>query len=171
MNAEHLSQFVDLLAGFDDAMLVTQHENGELRSRPMAIADCSDAARLWFITDVDSAKIDELTNHPLVNVTLQDGKTFLSISGTARAVRDRRKIRELWSVSQRPWFDHGKNDPALILLEIVPTYAEYWDRSGISGVRFMLAEARALLTGDTLSNDAGEHEKLPFPDGDRERRH
>lgn len=164
MNAEQFKHFLELLRDFDRAMLVTRHGADELRSRPMAIADCTDAAHLWFVTSTDTGTIEELTDYPFVNVSLQDDSRFLSISGTARATRDPVRIRELWSEFQRIWFEKGPEDPSLILLEIVPTYAEYWDVSGVNGIKFMFDAARAYVSGDTLSGDEIAHAKLPFPD-------
>ena len=161
MDEQHLERFIDLLKTFDTAMLVTRR-GGELRSRPMAIADRTADGRVWFITSIDSAKLGELTEHPEVNVAMQAKSKFLSISGTFRATRDREKIDELWGVSDEVWFEKGKDDPALVLLEIVPTYAEYWDRSGAQSVSFMFAAAKSAITGETPEQE-GMHGKVDFP--------
>jgi general stress protein 26 len=163
MADDHMQEFVEILESFDHAMLVTQRDS-ELRSRPMAIADRTRDGRVWFITSVDSAKLQEITDYPDVNVAMQSGSTFLSISGTVRATRDPDKINELWNDVQELWFPEGRNDPTLILLEVVPTYAEYWDRSGVEAVKFMFDAAKSMATGRTLSDDEGKHAKLRFPD-------
>lgn len=163
MADDHMQEFIEILESFDHAMLVTQRDS-ELRSRPMAIADRTGDGRLWFITSVDSAKLQEITDYPDVNVAMQAGSTFLSISGTVRATRDPDKINELWNDIQELWFPEGRNDPTLILLEVVPTFAEYWDRSGVEAVKFMFDAAKSMATGRTLSDDEGKHGKLRFPD-------
>jgi general stress protein 26 len=162
MNDEDLQQFVGILKTFEKAMLVTER-NSELRSRPMLIADRTDDGRVWFITNVESAKLDELTDKPQVNLAMQQDSRFLSISGTARVTRDRKKVDELWNDLHNVWFPKGRNDPTLVLLEIVPTYVEYWDRSGVEGIKFMLETAKSAVTGETMSEDAGVHGKLDFP--------
>lgn len=164
MDETQFKKFLDLLRGFDTAMLVTRREDGELRSRPMSIADCTDAAHLWFVTSTDTGTIDELTEAPRVNVALQSDGRYLSISGTARATRDPARIEALWSEYQRVWFEKGRDDPSLILIEIVPTYAEYWDTSGVAGMKFLFEAAKAYLSGETLDGDDAVHGKLPFPD-------
>ena len=163
MADDHMQEFVEILDSFDHAMLVTQRDS-ELRSRPMAIADRTRDGRVWFITSVDSAKLQEITDYPDVNVAMQAGSTFLSISGTVRATRDPDKINELWNDIQELWFPEGRNDPTLILLEVVPTFAEYWDRSGVEAVKFMFDAAKSMATGRTLGDDEGKHAKLRFPD-------
>jgi general stress protein 26 len=162
MHEKELHDFIDVLQSFDHAMLVTRRGT-ELRSRPMAIADRTADGHAWFITDVDSGKLEELTEHPQVNLAMQSNSRFLSISGTVRATRDRQKIDELWSDIQELWFSAGRNDPSLILLEVVPMYAEYWDRSGIEAVKFMFAAAKSMATGETLDSDEGKHAKIRFP--------
>jgi hypothetical protein len=47
-------------------------------------------------------------------------------------------------------------------LEIVPIYGEYWDRAGVNRIQFFLAEANALLTGSTLSDEGPGHAKIDF---------
>jgi general stress protein 26 len=157
MNERELKQFTEILATFDTAMLVTQRGR-ELRSRPMAIADRTGDGRVWFITNIDSAKLEELTENPEVNVAMQADSKFLSISGTVRATRDRDKVDDLWKESYGIWFSEGRDDPALVLLEIVPTYVEYWDRSGVEALKFIFSA----VTGDT-PDESDVHGKLDFP--------
>ena len=52
---------------------------------------------------------------------------FASISGTARVVRDKDKMRGLWSSDLGRWFPRGLDDPDLALLEVRIDKAEYWD--------------------------------------------
>lgn len=163
MADDHMQEFIEILESFDHAMLVTQRDS-ELRSRPMAIADRTRDGRVWFITSADSAKLQEITDFPEVNVAMQAGSTFLSISGTVRATRDPDRINELWNDIQELWFPEGRNDPTLILLEVVPMVAEYWDRSGVEAVKFMFDAAKSMATGRTLGNDEGKHAKIRFPD-------
>lgn len=162
MNDEDLRQFVGILRTFEHAMLVTER-GSELRSRPMAIADRTDDGRVWFITDIESAKLDEMTEKPQVNLAMQQDSRFLSVSGTARVTRDPTKIDQLWNDLLNVWFPKGRNDPTLVLLEIVPTYVEYWDRSGVEAIKFMFETAKSAITGETMSEDAGIHGKVDFP--------
>ena len=162
MNEGDLRQFVDILKSFDTAMLVTERDR-ELRSRPMAIADRTDDGRVWFITNVESAKLEEMTEAPQVNLAMQKESKFLSISGTIRATRDATRVDELWNDVLNAWFPQGRNDPTLILLEVVPTYVEYWDQSGTEGVKFMFETAKSALTGKTIDESAGVHGKVDLP--------
>ena len=142
-------------------MLVTLRGK-ELRSRPMLIVDCTDEGCLWFVTSIDSGKLQEITEHPQVNVSLQQTSRFASISGTVRVTRDRRRIDEVWKPEYGAWFQQGRDDPELVLIEVVPLSAEYRDRSGAEGVKVALATIKSRVTGEQLGDQQGAHEKLRF---------
>lgn len=142
---EHL---LSLLREFRTAMLVTHAEDGDLRSRPLEVAEVREDATLVFATGLDTPKVAELEDDARVNVVLQDGKRFLSLSGRARLVRERGMIERLWSEPWRVWFPGGKDDPSLVLLEVRPSAAEYWDRSGFKGLKYAFQAARAVARGE-----------------------
>jgi general stress protein 26 len=163
MNKSNLAHYRELVDDFDTAMLVTKR-GAELRARPMAIGSCDEDGRLSFLTSIDSGKLEEITDEPFVNLTLQGENRYLSISGTAMVSRDRQKIDDLWSPAYKVWFPEGKNDPTVTVLEVVPTYAEYWDNSGVNGVRTLLELGRAVVAGEQPDFDDDEvHQKMDFP--------
>ena len=128
MQQQELKDFMKVLTQFDHAMLVTESDAG-LRARPMAIGDVTPDGRVRFITSDDSIKLDELTDRPHVNVTCQGDRRFLSISGDARLSKERELIDQAWKSNQSTWFAEGKDDPRVVALEIIPSFAEFWDRS------------------------------------------
>ncbi|MGH8496730.1 MAG: pyridoxamine 5'-phosphate oxidase family protein [Gammaproteobacteria bacterium] len=151
----------ELIEDFDTAMLVTRASDGALRSRPMAIAGCRSGAVLHFATRFDAPKVIELEEEPDVNVTMQGADKYLSLSGRARIVDDRRLIDELWSPAWKIWFPEGKDDPDLTLIELEPEMGEYWDRSGMRGARFLLEAGKAVLQGKAPEYQAtAEHAKV-----------
>jgi general stress protein 26 len=152
----------ELLRDFDAAMLVTRNSAGELRSRPMAVADVEAGGTLWFITERHSGKIDEIARDSHVNVAMQGKMKFVSISGTASPVEDRSKVAELWNESWKVWFPGGKDDPTLILLKVDGQKGEYWDNSGASGVKYLIEAGKAYLSGTKpgVDNDPQVHGKV-----------
>lgn len=162
-------KLLEMISHFEDAMLVTRRD-GDLRSRPMALAEVTEDAHLWFITSSDSAKSEELEADSHVNVAFQDGKRFVSVSGDARLVTDKTHLEKLWRDEHRLWFEGGLHDRRAVLLEVTPAYAEYWDRSGTDGLRFALEEFKAAMSDETLGDDAGTHAKIADP-GSSTRRH
>jgi general stress protein 26 len=72
-------------------------------------------------------------------ITFQNASQFAFISGTVRIMRDRALIDRLWSEAWRAWFSGGKDDPSLCILKIEAREGEYWDNSGVKGVRYLFA--------------------------------
>lgn len=155
-DAEKRERVHELMERFDTAMLVTRTLDGRMRSRPLAIADKRDDGALYFSTAVESGKVHELEHDPNVNVVMQDGRRYVSISGEGRVLRDRALIDELWSESWRIWFPGGKDDPQLSILAVEPIDATYWDASGKEAIRYMFEMAKGYISGTRPSTDEDE---------------
>ena len=124
-----------LLSSFDSAMLVTHAPSGQLRARPMAIARAGEHGDLWFATRIDSPKVDEIEGDHDVNVSMQAGERFLSLSGKATLVIDRAALDQLWDEAWRAWFPSGKDSEQLGLIHVTPIEGDYWEKVGGEKVR------------------------------------
>ena len=124
-----LEDLYDLIEGIEIAMFTTRRPDGHLVSRPMATQTQAEGTDLWFVTDIESNKLDELAFDPNVNLAYyRDGsREWVSVSGTAMVSRDRMAIHELYQPDWKAWFgdeggqrDGGPDDPrlALILVEV-----------------------------------------------------
>jgi general stress protein 26 len=115
--------------------------------------------KLWFLIAMSSAKVGEIDAHRHVNLSYADPEKqhFVSISGSARLLRDREKIHELWNLWARPWFAKGADDPDLGLLEVTVDQAEYWDAPA-SRMQRLLGLAAAMSSGHT--DQLGEHGRI-----------
>lgn len=157
-DAEKRDRLRELIAEFDTAMLVTHGPDG-LRSRPLAIAkkghDPADQV-LYFSTAVDSGKVGDLQNDAEVNVSLQEKRRFVSLTGTARITRDRSLIDRLWAEDWKVWFPKGKDDPSLGILVVEPREAAYWDISGGTGLKYLFESAKAYIAGTRPPSDDDE---------------
>jgi general stress protein 26 len=142
--SEAVGHFREILTKFDNAMLVTRRPGAEFHGRPMAIAHVDPDATIWFVTSIDAPKLVEIGTDPHVLVCLQGGSRFATVNGTISVMRDPHKIDEMWRESFRLWFD-GKDDPKLVLLRMTPISGEYWDQSGIRGLKYAFRAAKALL--------------------------
>jgi general stress protein 26 len=154
--AEKRQRLSELVLRFDTAMLVTRTGDGGMRARPLSIADSGDDGELYFSTAIESPKIHELEADPHVNVVMQDGSRFVSLTGVARIVNDRGLIERLWAPSWKVWFPKGKDDPSLRLLVVEPVEAAYWDMSGAQGIRYVFEMAKAYLKGTRPPSDDDE---------------
>ncbi len=69
-------------------------------------------------------------------------------------------IDRLWSEPWRVWFPDGKDDPNLVLLKVEPTGGEYWDNSGLEGMKYVFEGLKAVLKGERPETDATQHAKV-----------
>jgi len=141
------------------AMLVTENEDGQLRSRPMYTAQYDLDGNIWFFTDEYSGKVEELEQDRSVNLAYaHPGKSdYLSISGKAHIIEDRQKMKNLWNPMLKAWFPNGLESERLGLLKVIPQQAEYWENSDNRLVR-LFEIGTAALTSDKAS--VGKHEKV-----------
>jgi len=142
---EHL---VSVLKDFNTAMLVTRTSEGNLRGRPMALAEVQEDGRVYMCTSLHSEKQKELEDDPHVALSVQGKTKFASISGRATINKERGLIHKLWKEDWKVWFPEGKDDPSLVLIEFDAVEGEYWDNGGARGVQFVVKAAKAYLTGE-----------------------
>jgi general stress protein 26 len=120
-----------LIQGFDRAMLVCRCRDG-MRARPTTVASSSDSEYLWLLSGTRDTRFEELDEDPNVNVVMQDGGRFCSVTGTARVAR---YDADDFLGGPRSMDRSGRSRTDLVLIEIEPQFAEYWDRSGLRGFR------------------------------------
>lgn len=153
----------DLASSFKTAMLVTLTPAGTLHARPMAVAELKPDADAYFSTSLDSSKITEIEMNPKVLVTFQADSRFAAIEGTAEIIRDPAEIARLWSEDWRLWFPKGKEDPSLCLLKVSAEQGEYWDNSGLEGLKFRFEALRACLAGRVPEKTEAQNANVHFP--------
>jgi len=122
-----LDDLYELIDEIEVASLVTQTSRGSLVSRPMQTQEHRPGVDVWFMTSVESGKIDEIKANAEVNLTYNSERTkeWISISGTATLSQDNHRIRELYRPSWKAWFENqggalggGPNDPRIVLIEV-----------------------------------------------------
>ena len=116
------------ILGSERTAIVTTRSGNELHSRPLALlgADEFDGT-LWFFTPEPSPKTVDIDKSPEVNVAVGGGKGYLSFTGTAVVSRDQSVIDKYWNPWAEAWFEGGRDDPAVALLEVTVDSVEYWD--------------------------------------------
>ena len=117
-----------MLKGIPVGMLTTETSGGEVRSRPMLVHEIDEDGWLWFLTDRSSRKACELIHNPHTSIAFQSsgGDRYIAVQGTAVVVRDDLQLKKVWNATYRSWFPKGRHDPAIVLVAVRITRAEYW---------------------------------------------
>lgn len=127
--SKKIEDLYKLIEGIEIAMFTTRRPDGYLVSRPMATQTQAEGTDLWFVTDIESHKLDELEFDPHVNLAYYRDRTreWVSVSGTATISQDRQAIHDLYQKDWKAWFgdqggerDGGPDDPrlALVLVDV-----------------------------------------------------
>ncbi|QDV22703.1 pyridoxamine 5'-phosphate oxidase family protein [Aureliella helgolandensis] len=160
MSAEQRKTFIDACKQFDQAMLVTHAPESNLIARPMFVAGVEDDGDIWFATDSDTQKVDEIANHPEVCVTMSGGGTYLSISGTAEVVEDRTMVEAMWSEPWRVWFPQGPQSTRIALIRVNARFGELWSNSGVNRLKYVFKAVQAYAKGTRPDLDESQHSKV-----------
>ena len=123
-----LDDLYELIDGIEVAMFTTRRADGHLVSRPMQTQEHTSGVDLWFMTNIETHKLDELVADPHVNLAYykNSSREWVSVAGIATATTDRELIRELYQPDWKAWLgaeggelDGSPDDPriALILVE------------------------------------------------------
>jgi general stress protein 26 len=124
-----LDDLYKLIDGIETAMMTTRRADGHLVSRAMQTQKRTSGTDLWFMTNAESEKFEEIAKDPHVNVAYYRDRTreWVSVSGRAILTNDRDLIDSLYKPDWKAWLgdtgdgkrDGGPHDPriALILVE------------------------------------------------------
>ncbi len=151
------AELTELVGRFDTAMLTTLARSGELHARPMAIAGRDDPlSLLYFVTDRESPKVDEISADSTGLVSMQDSASFVALSG-ALVVETATfaDIEALWQPQWEVWFSSGEKEKSgLGLLSFRIDTAEFWDRGGTNRWRVLWRTQLARMRGQQLDDQA-----------------
>jgi general stress protein 26 len=153
---DQIDELYGLIESIETCMMTTRRRDGRLVSRPMATQKRDPIADLWFVTDIESHKLDELGDEPQVNLAYFDNgsREWVSVSGSARVSTDRDRIRALYQPDWRMWFgkvdevrDGGPDDPRLALILVDAESVVYMKQDKSKPV-ILFEVAKAALTGE-----------------------
>ena len=138
------------------SILVT-HDGDIHRARPMAAHAAAEEHAIYFLTDADSEVARQIASSASTTVVFsnESANDYASFVGRAKISDDRAKIKTLWSVFAKAWWD-SPDDPSIRLIAFTPSEAEIWDGPNklVAGA-IMLAAA---ITGN--STPVGDHAKV-----------
>lgn len=149
----------DMIDDIRVAMLTTE-AGGGLESRPMSAYVDKDAGLIWFITKIESNKTDEIKDDAHVNLAFADSNAnkYVSVTGTARIVRDPAKQKELWNPFAEAWLPEGPESPTTELICVTPAHGTVWDSPG--KLAMLVKVAKANITQTPPKDDKVTHVSL-----------
>ena len=133
---EDIEKLYDMIDDLEVAMMTTRRADGHLVSRAMANQKRAPGADLWFVTSIDSCKVEELEEEPNVNLAYYKDRTreWVSVSGVAKISRDRATIKELYAPDWKAWFAREgdpkagtEDDPRIVLIGVDVVSAVYFE--------------------------------------------
>lgn len=152
---QDLAKLRELVGKDGIAMLATLGRDGQLEARPMAVQDFDDQGRLWFFTEYEAPKAQQLEADPRVLVTFS-GKNYVSIQGTAEVLRDPARQQQLWNRATAAWLQCEPTDPKVALLVVDAEGAQFWETPGAAAG--LLSVVTAAVKGERP--DIGKNETL-----------
>ena len=163
---KRIEELYDLIENIEIALMTTRRPDGMLVTRPMATQKKEPIADLWFVTSIETHKVDELKHDPHVSLGyLNHGSMeWVSVSGIATITQDRDAIKRLYKPDWKAWFDEsehgadgGPDDPRLALIYVDALTAHYM-KTKYSKPRVIFEVMRGMLTG--TNPDVGREEHL-----------
>ena len=151
-----LSDLYDLIDGIEVAMFTTRRADGHLVSRPMQTQERTSGVDLWFMTNVETHKLDELMADPHVNLAYYNNSSreWVSVSGVATVSTDRELVRELYQPDWKAWIgdeggerDGSPDDPRIALILVEAESVTYMKVTKPRPV-VLFEVAKAIITGE-----------------------
>jgi len=176
-----LEDLYALIDGIEVAQFTTRRADGHLVSRPMQVQRRTAGSDLWFMTNGESHKLEELATDPHVNCAFYKDRTreWVSVSGTAVISRDKRLIHDLYQPDWRAWLgdeggerDGGPDDPRITLV-LIDAHSVIYSKKDRPAPVQLFEVAKGIVTGqvpkmsDTRSLDAGELSRATAVSGEK----
>ena len=159
-----IAALTEMIDGISVFMLTARLADGSLHSLPMARAKAPFDGTVfdgtvWLFADPTAATVAELRTHPQVSLSHADVPQcrYVSLSGVAEAVQDRKLAQSLWNPDYREWLPRGLQDPLHGLFRVTVQHAEYWDAAH-SAMRQIGGIMKGLFTGNRPA--VGDHESI-----------
>jgi general stress protein 26 len=151
-----LDDLYTLIDGIETAMVTTRRNDGHLVSRAMQTQRRTSGTDLWFMTNVESEKFEEIARDPHVNVSYYKDRTreWVSVSGNAILSRDRDLIDSLYAADWKMWLgdtgdgkrDGGHHDPRIGLI-LVQADTVHYSKKDRPTPLILFELAKGMITG------------------------
>lgn len=133
--------------------------------QPMSHFADSDSGVIWFITSSDTDLVGAVGHGGEATYVYQSqkGDYHASIKGPLVVYESEETLDSLWSTPIAAWFEKGREDPKVTLLQLTPREAAIW-ASDSNPILVGLKMINAALSDDISEPDVGVHHVINFRD-------
>lgn len=126
MHEDDPAKIWELAKRIGTAMFVTR-DGDNLEGRPLQAYPDEDAGAFYFMTDSEHV-LNQVSADSRVLLTFAHtgGNDFVSVDGRATISNDRAKIRELWTVWAKAFWE-SPDDPKIRVIAVSPEHGRYWN--------------------------------------------
>lgn len=152
-----LDDLYHLIDGIETAMVTTRRADGHLVSRAMQTQRRTTGTDLWFMTNAESEKFEEIALDPHVNVSYYKDRTreWVSVSGNATLSQDRDLIDSLYKPDWKIWLgdtgdgrrDGGHHDPRIALI-LVEAFSVVYSKADRPTPMVLFQMMKSMITGE-----------------------
>ena len=141
---EPVAKIWKLMTDIGTAMLVTHSGGDDMRARPMAARVEEEDNAVYFFTDAQAPKDQEIEHDSRVCLAFSDPQRtrFVSIVGVAEVFADVGLAERLWRTTDKTYFT-AYTDPRLRVIRVTPSKGEFWEGSGLLATVVSLLSAGA----------------------------
>ncbi len=128
MAKKDLSDISSKMRKLDICMLTTQSGSGKLSSRPMSNnGDVEFDGNSYFFTFEKSQTVKDIKENEHVSLNFEgDNKLYISLSGKAKLIDNKEKLKEHWLDELKQWFPEGIDTAGLVMIHVKATHIKYW---------------------------------------------
>jgi general stress protein 26 len=150
-NKEAIQKLKHLVDNIDICLFCTAIQNGDLHAAPMSRQEVDDEGNIFFLANAESETCKNIEKDK--NVALHFSKVseyeFLAVSGSAKSYHDQALIDKYWNKFMEGWFEKGKEDPSIRIIEVKPNNARFWETKDGKMITFLKVAANA-ITGSNF---------------------
>ena len=132
-----LKEIAKKMAHLDICMLTTTAEDRSLTSRPMSNnGDVEYDGNSYFFTDESAHLVKDIEKNAQVNLSFEaDDSLFISVSGNAKLIRDKKEMEAHWNPDIDEWFSDGIDTPGLVMVHVLAQRIKYWQNEKEGAVK------------------------------------
>lgn len=126
---EGIKKLTALAEEIDFCMFCTALAVHPIETSPMSVQEVDAHGDIWFLASKSSEKCQNIATDNMVQLMFAhpgDFK-FLTVYGEASLSADQSRIDKYWNKMVEGWFEKGREDPDITLIQVKPQDMHYWD--------------------------------------------